>query len=568
MMRQVPRLMGILLILLLLISSAVAFYLTRDSDNDGIPDVKERELGTNPYNPDLAVSYALKKLPSEIAKKFKSVEFNSSTRKLIDACASLPEREKWYAIPLLTEIIKDGKVDEKEVNLFNDAFVSKVPPSISYAVEKNPEECKVTLNINVKDESGVSSLSVIFRNESTFTCRQSCPIDNISLPLKLNELPLNTSARVTAIDFANNTNTVEVPIIWDKKDSSLCYLVRNGIPAKILGDFYDSHPSLVEMLYPENKERLLRALTLYTQYEKEMKDLEAACKYVDHDTLLLELSSQDNSTYSSFFSSLSSLSREEKEKYLNILFGDGKISNLDKKFIEFVNTYSSHRKEIISKAYEIMSSKNLKGDELITKVFNEDWDNDGITNLQEMQEKTDPFIANVPVAPVYPVPPSPPTISPTPSPTLPDSYIIPNVPFYPQIYPWDCWAATNQMILGYYGIQISQDEQIKMCTGGEIREMYDGCPELSNWIFSQGFCVKDINSLEDALKALYRNHPLKGQIRGVPRWHYVVVIGYDKKEGIFYILDPLFGQRAISFEELCPSPNFCRAYVIYPCGRW
>jgi hypothetical protein len=38
----------IALILILIISSLAVYYMNRDSDNDGIPDIKEREYGTDP----------------------------------------------------------------------------------------------------------------------------------------------------------------------------------------------------------------------------------------------------------------------------------------------------------------------------------------------------------------------------------------------------------------------------------------------------------------------------------------------------------------------------------------
>jgi H+/Cl- antiporter ClcA len=52
-----------LILVLILISSLVVYYMNRDSDNDGIPDYKEREYGTDPNKPNYLLAYALKSCP-------------------------------------------------------------------------------------------------------------------------------------------------------------------------------------------------------------------------------------------------------------------------------------------------------------------------------------------------------------------------------------------------------------------------------------------------------------------------------------------------------------------------
>jgi len=66
-------------------SSLAVYYINRDSDNDGIPDLKEKEYGTDPNKPNYLLAYALKKLPEKEALRFKNVEnFNESSKGLVD----------------------------------------------------------------------------------------------------------------------------------------------------------------------------------------------------------------------------------------------------------------------------------------------------------------------------------------------------------------------------------------------------------------------------------------------------------------------------------------------------
>jgi len=122
-----------LVLVLILISSLAVYYMNRDSDNDGIPDSKEREYGTDPNKPNYLLAYALKKLPEKEALKFKNVEnFNESSKEFIDLYASLSQdkRSSKEVNMILDNILQDNKIDETEKNLFDDKFVNPTLPTI------------------------------------------------------------------------------------------------------------------------------------------------------------------------------------------------------------------------------------------------------------------------------------------------------------------------------------------------------------------------------------------------------------------------------------------------------
>ncbi|RSN74281.1 hypothetical protein, partial [Candidatus Methanodesulfokora washburnensis] len=121
-----------LVLVLILTSSLAVYYMNRDSDNDGIPDIKEREYGTDPNKPNYLLAYALKKLPENEALRFKNVDFDESSKELVDLYASLPQdkRNSKEVNMILDNILSDNRVDDPEKNLFDDRFVNPTLPSI------------------------------------------------------------------------------------------------------------------------------------------------------------------------------------------------------------------------------------------------------------------------------------------------------------------------------------------------------------------------------------------------------------------------------------------------------
>jgi hypothetical protein len=119
------------LVLVLIISSLVVYYISRDSDNDGISDLKEREYGTDPNKLNYLLAYALKKLPEKEALKFKDVDFDESSKGFVDLYASLPQdkRSSKEVNELLDKILSDNRIDDLEKNLFDDRFVNPTLPT-------------------------------------------------------------------------------------------------------------------------------------------------------------------------------------------------------------------------------------------------------------------------------------------------------------------------------------------------------------------------------------------------------------------------------------------------------
>jgi hypothetical protein len=89
---------------------------TKDSDNDGIPDYLEEKYHTDPDKPNRLLSYALKKLPEDEALRFKDVEYNDSSKGLVDLLAQLlpDNRSRSEVYTLLNMVISDNAVNKKE----------------------------------------------------------------------------------------------------------------------------------------------------------------------------------------------------------------------------------------------------------------------------------------------------------------------------------------------------------------------------------------------------------------------------------------------------------------------
>jgi len=93
----------------------------------------ELRYGTDPYKPNYLLTSALKKLPEQEALKFRNVaNFDVNSISFVDLCASLPQYKR--ALKEVEEflwlVLFDGRIDERERNLFEDRFVPPTLPSI------------------------------------------------------------------------------------------------------------------------------------------------------------------------------------------------------------------------------------------------------------------------------------------------------------------------------------------------------------------------------------------------------------------------------------------------------
>lgn len=109
-----------------------------DSDGDGISDYLEvYKYRTDPNAPDLALGYALGRLPEGVALLFKNVSYDEDFKELVELASRLP-RERLNSsdvVSFLSGVVRDGKVDALERNLFDDRFVNPTLPEVNVTWE-------------------------------------------------------------------------------------------------------------------------------------------------------------------------------------------------------------------------------------------------------------------------------------------------------------------------------------------------------------------------------------------------------------------------------------------------
>ncbi len=116
---------------------------------------------------------------------------------------------------------------------------------------------------------------------------------------------------------------------------------------------------------------------------------------------------------------------------------------------------------------------------------------------------------------------------------IPSSYKIDGVPFYPQ-RDYYCGPASLASIINYWGGNVTQDE-----VGERVfRKGLRGSLSIDLLIYARekGFDADVIKGDIDSLKhEIAKDHPvlvfLNLGFKLLPRWHYLVVYGYDDRKG-------------------------------------
>lgn len=114
---------------------------------------------------------------------------------------------------------------------------------------------------------------------------------------------------------------------------------------------------------------------------------------------------------------------------------------------------------------------------------------------------------------------------------IPLSYIIKGVPFYPQL-DYYCGPASLASVINYWGGNVTQEE-----IGAKIyRKELKGSLSLDLLLYARekGFRAEMIRGDIERLKSeILKGRPVIAFInlgfRWLPRWHYVVVFGYDDR---------------------------------------
>ena len=112
-------------------------------------------------------------------------------------------------------------------------------------------------------------------------------------------------------------------------------------------------------------------------------------------------------------------------------------------------------------------------------------------------------------------------------------YVIDGVPFYPQL-DYYCGPASLASVMNYWGRRVTQEE-----IGADIyRDDLKGSLSVDLLLYAKkrGFKATVIRGDIERLKAeILQDRPviafLNVGYRGLPRWHYLVVFGYDDRNG-------------------------------------
>ena len=155
---------------------------------------------------------------------------------------------------------------------------------------------------------------------------------------------------------------------------------------------------------------------------------------------------------------------------------------------------------------------------------------------------------------------------------LPPARYIKGVPFVKQ-KPHYCGPASLAMVLGYWGVNLTQDE-----IAAEVFDPHAKLTPAYKMVqFAQklGFFSRGITGSMELIKyCIYLEIPvivLQKYSLKHPVGHYRVVVGYNDKDRYFEVLDPAVGRKQISYEEFIelwkPGTTFTMTnwtLIVYP----
>lgn len=150
------------------------FQTALDSDNDGLLDSQEKELGTNPYLKDTDGDGFDDKTEIESNHNPRKVESDKLIDKDNDGLIGEDE-EKYNTDPNNEDTDFDGYLDGQEIAQGFDpksADLSNLKNIISQAPEENKQKAKELTNLDLTSESSIDSLQNILSSEQGETIQQ------------------------------------------------------------------------------------------------------------------------------------------------------------------------------------------------------------------------------------------------------------------------------------------------------------------------------------------------------------------------------------------------------------